>query len=156
MQRGKLGLHRLDDIERRTVPVLENLQQYSALSVRSHNVRLHFEAVVHVGDVPDKGHHAVFHFNRNVVQRVEQAGRIVHLHLVLNISDFRRAAGERQVLRVDRIIDVTRGNSFGLQLRRIQVDHDLPNFAAKRRRQRETVNGGKLLADSEDAVSVEV
>ena len=49
------------------MPILENLQEHSAFAVRSHDVRLHFEAIVDMRNIAYKSHHAILHFDRDVV-----------------------------------------------------------------------------------------
>ena len=63
---------------------------------------------------------------------------------------------QRQVLGVDRVDDVERRQPLGLQLQRIDIDHDLAVFAAGRGRQRDAVDRRELLPQAVDAVVVEL
>ena len=71
-------------------------------------------------------------------------------------ADLRCARRQRQVLRIDRVDDVERRQALGQQLRRVDIDHDLPVFAAGGRRQRDAGDRRQLLAHAIDAVVVEL
>ncbi|MET3256972.1 hypothetical protein ABIA29_007216 [Bradyrhizobium japonicum] len=75
---------------------------------------------------------------------------------VLGVPDLRRAGRQRQILGVDRIDDVERRQSARQELVRIDIDHDLPVFAAGRRGKGHPRNGSQLLADPVDAEIVEL
>src|SRR5580692_7318107 len=72
------------------------------------------------------------------------------------VADFRRPGGHREILDVDGIDHVQRSQSLGLQRQRVDIDHDLPIFAAGRGWQRDAVNGSKLLSQSIDAIVIEL
>ena len=74
----------------------------------------------------------------------------------LCVADLRRARRQCQVLGVDGIDDVERRQSLGLQLQRVDIDHDLAVLAAGRRRKRDAVDRRELLAQPVDAVIVEL
>ena len=69
---------------------------------------------------------------------------------------FAVARRQRQVLGVDGIDDVDRRQSLGLQLQRVDIDHDLAVFAASRRGKRDAMDGRELLAQPVDAVIVKL
>ncbi len=63
---------------------------------------------------------------------------------------------QRQVLGIDRIHDVERRQSPGQQLVRVDIDHNLPIFAAGRRRQRDAGNRRQILANAVNTEIIEL
>ena len=80
----------------------------------------------------------------------------VGAHGELRIADLGETRRQRQVLGVDRVDHIQRRQPLGLELERIDVDHDLAVLAAGRRRQRDAVDRRELLAQPVDAVIVEL
>jgi hypothetical protein len=148
-------LHAIDDGQRRRVAVLDDAQQDRAATVRAHDVLLHGIAVVHLAHVLYEYSGAVHKFDRYVVEIFDGAGNGVGADTELGVAYLRRAGWQRKVLSVDGIDNVDWGQPFGLQLQRVDIDHDLAVFAAGRGGKRDAVDGRQLLPQTVDAVVVE-
>src|SRR6516225_12246692 len=61
-----------------------------------------------------------------------------------------------QVLRVDRVDHVSRGQASSLKLQRIDIDHDLPVLAAVRGGECDALDRRKLLAQIVEAIVIEL
>ncbi len=95
----QLGFYRIDDVERRTVAVLDNLEQYSAFAVGPDNIRLDFKPVMHMGDVPHISDDAIIDLDWEIVQGIEDVRRVVHADGILSVADLRGATGQSEILR---------------------------------------------------------
>jgi hypothetical protein len=149
-------LHRIDDGERGGIAVLDDGEQHRAVAVGAHHVLLHRVAVMHLADVLDEHGGTARILDRDVVEIVDGGRNRVGAHGELGVADLGEARRQRQVLGVDGVDDVERGQPLGLQLERVDVDHDLAVLAAGWRRQRHAVDRGELLAQAVDAVVVEL
>ena len=152
----KRRLHAPHHVERRGIAVLDHGQQNGAQAVLAHDVLLHGIGIAHLADILHEHRGPVGKFQRDVVQVGDGGGDRVGFDGVLLVADLRRAGGQRQILRVDRVHHVERGQPLGEQLRRVEIDHDLPVFAASRRRKRDAVDRRQLLAQAIDAVIVKL
>ncbi len=126
------------------------------LALSANDVLLDQPAVVNLPDVLDEHRRAVDEFDGDVVEVVDRRRQRVGPHRVLEVSYLRRSGRDGEVLRIDGVDDVERGQAFGLQFQRVDIDHDLPIFPARRRRQRDAVNRRELLAHPIEAVVVEL
>ena len=124
----------VDDVERRGAAVLQHRQQHAARAVVAHDVGLRREAVAHLGDVAQIGDGAVHRAHRQVVQARDGVGEPFMPTVYSVGADLRRARGQDQVLRVDRVDDVDRREALGLQRRVVEVDRDEALLAAVRER----------------------
>ena len=68
-------------------------------------------------------------FDGQTVQLGDGVGRAIHLDREFGLANFGRARGQGQVLGIDGIDDVARGQAIGLQRRRVQIDGDGAAFA---------------------------
>ena len=94
--------------------------------------------------------------HRDVVERLEDVGRRVGADDVLGRPHLRRAGRQDDVLRVERVRDVDRRQTLGVERVRVEVDHDLPRLAAAGQRHLRALHGGELRADEVQAVVVEL
>jgi hypothetical protein len=148
----QLGLELVDDVEGRRAAVLQGRQEHGALAVLPHDVRLHLEAVAHLGDVAQDDGRAADLLDREVVQRIDHFRAAVEADVVLALAHLERARGQDQVLEVDRLGDVPSRQPLGGQLDRVDVDHDLAGLAAERRRHGGALDGEQLRAEIVEAV----
>ncbi|ARF90813.1 putative autotransporter protein [Burkholderia cenocepacia] len=149
-------LHLVDDRQRRCAAGLLDRQQRRALAVHPHDVGLRRVAVANVRDVAHVHDVAADRLHRQVVQRGDRLRAAVHLHVVFVRADFRGAARQDQVLRVDRVHDVDRREPLRLQRARIEIDDDLADLAAERQRHRRALDGRELRADEAVAEVVQL
>ena len=149
-------LDRIDHCQRRRVAVLDDAEQHGAPAVGAHDILLHGVAVVHLADVLHEHGLPVDVFHRDVVEVGDFGRHRVGAHGELRVADLGQARGQRQVLSVDCVDHVERGQSFRLQLERVDIDHDLPILAAGRGRERDAVDRRQLLPQTVDAVVVEL
>jgi hypothetical protein len=145
-----------DDCDGRGIAVLEDAQQDGASAIVAHDVLLHRPAVVHLADVLEEHGLAIEVFDRNVVEIGDAHGHRIGAHRVLCIAELGETRGQSQVLGVDRVHDIRRGQASCLKLQRIDIDHDLPGLAAVWGWKGHTLHRGKLLAQVVDPVVVEL
>ena len=130
------------------------------LAFGANDVLLDKPAVVNLPDILDENRRAnlpaVDEFDRDVVEIVDRRRQRIGPHRVLEVSHLRRSGRDSERLRIDGVDDIVWGQAFGLQLQRVDIDHDLPIFSAGRGRQRDAVNWRELLAHPVDAVIVEL
>ena len=119
-----------DDIERRDRAGLQHHHQHRAVAVDMHDVGLRRVAVADGGDVAHIDHGAVDGLDREIAELLDLDRRIVELDGVFETADLFRADRGDQVLRRQRVGDVLARQTACLQRRRIEVDLDLPLFAA--------------------------
>ena len=147
---------RVDDRERGGVAVLDDAEENRLLAFSANDVLLDQPAIVNLSDVLDEYRRAVDEFDGSIVEVVDRRRQRVGPHRVLEISDLRGSGRDGEVLRIDGVDDVERGQAFGLKFQRVDINHDLPIFSAGRGRQRNAVNWRELLAHPIDAVVVEL
>ena len=105
------GAHPVDDIEGRSVAVLDDAEQNGALAILADDVLLHRRAVANLADVLDEDRRAVGELDGNIVELVDRARRGVGAHGVLRVGDLHLARRQRQVLRIDRVHHVERASA---------------------------------------------
>ncbi len=149
-------LDRVDDAERRGVAVLDDAEQHRAAALGAHHVLLHQGTVADVAYVLEEDGGAARELHGDAVEIVEDERHRIGADGILGVADLRGAGRQGQVLGVDGIDHVQRGQSLRLQLGRIEIDHDLPVAAAGRRRKRHAMDRGQALAQPVDAVIVEL
>ena len=149
-------LDRIDDRQSRGVAVLDDAEQHRALAVRPHDVLLHQIAVADVADVPEEDGSAVRIADRNIVERLDCRRHRIGADGVVGFADLLVAAGEGQVLRVDRVHHLQRSEALGQQLCLIDVDHDLPVLSAGGCGQCDAVDRRDHLPQPVDTVVVEL
>jgi len=149
-------VHGIDDGQGRGVAVLDDAEQHRTAAVLPHHVLLHQPAVMDLADILDEDGGAVHDLDRNIVEIVDRGRRRIGADDILRPAEFRGARRQGQVLRVDRVDHIERGQPLGEQLVGIDIDHDLAVFAARRRRQRDAGYRRELLADAIDAVIIEL
>ncbi len=149
-------LQLLDDRERRRAALLDDGEQHRAPAVLADDVRLHREAIAHVAHVAHVDDGAVDVLHGQVVERCHRVGAAVETHAVFLRPELHGAGGQRQVLEVDGGADVGRGDALRQQRLRIEIHHDLARLAAVGQGQRDARDRRDLLADSIDAVVVEL
>ena len=130
--RGSTAADAVHHVERGGIAGLEHGEQRAAPAVLPHDVGLRREAVAHVGDVAQVDGGVADHLDRQVVQLRHRAGGRVQAHVVLELADLGGAGRQHQVLQVDGVEHVGRGQPLRLQHARVQVDHHLPLLAAVR------------------------
>ena len=91
------------------------------------------------------------HLDRQVGQLRHRAGGRVQVHVVLEPTDLGGAGRQHQVLQVDGVEDVGRGQPLGLQHARVQVHHHLPLLAPERERDGHAPDRHELGAQEVDA-----
>src|SRR5271165_367884 len=109
-----------------------------------------------MAEIPDENRGAVGVFDWNVVQVVDGRRYCIGAHGVLGVADFRGAGGQGQVLGVDGVRHIERGQPLGQQLCRVEIDHDLAIFAAGRRRKGDAVDRRQPLPQIVEAVIIEL
>jgi hypothetical protein len=85
---------------------------------------------MHLPDIPNEDRLPVDVFDRDVVEIGDCRGHRIGAHRVLRVADLGEPGGQRQIVGVDRVHDVRRGQAPGLEFDRVDVDHDLPELAA--------------------------
>ena len=146
----------VDDRDGRGIAVLEDAQQHGAPAVVADDVLLHRPAVVHLADILEEHRLPVGVFDRNVIEVGDGHGHRIGAHRVLRVADLGETRRQGQVLGIDRVHHVRRGQASGLKLERVDVDHDLPVLAAVRGRKGHARHRGKLLAQVVEPVIVEL
>ncbi len=111
---------------------------------------------MHLADVLEEHRLPVDVFDGNVVEIRDAHGHRIGAYRVLRIAELRETRRQGQVLSIDRVHHVRRGQASGLKLERVDIDHDLPGFAAVRCGKGHTLHRGKLLAQVVDPVVVEL
>jgi hypothetical protein len=146
----------VDDRHRRGVAVFEHAQQHGTPAVVADDVLLHGPAVMHLADVLEEHRLPIDIFDRNVVEISDAHGHRVGAHRVLRVADLGEARRQRQVLSIDSVHHVCRGQASGLKLDWIDIDHDLPVLAAIRGGKRHALNRRKLLPQVVEPVVIEL
>src|SRR5436190_1656806 len=130
------------DVEVNTSPrVLDELNDLPIKTVNGATIYL--RDVAHLGDIAEINRSAVDRFDGQIIQFVEHARAGVDLDVVFRRADFGGAAGQNEVLRVDGVDDVLRGEAFGLQRGQIEVHGDDPCFSAVRPGHGRAQHGGQ-------------
>src|SRR4051794_10123977 len=136
--------------------MLQNGQISRTLAVDVHHVGLHCKAVGHLADIAYRYGRAIEYTNRQSIEPVHARGAGIQLHIVLAITQPRRARRHDHVGRLQRVHDIDRGKPFRLQSRLIKVDVDLPRLAAKRTGRGQTWDREQSDADEVQAVVVDL
>ena len=143
-------LHAVDDRDRVGVAALLHHRQVDRrLAVDGHDVVLDLMGVLGAADVAHGHRRAADGLQRNAVDVGNRAELAVGEDGVVERPDLHVARRQNQVGVVDGAHHVHRAHLVRLQLRRIDVDHDLAVLAAERRRHRRAVHAGQLVADGE-------
>src|SRR5204863_3070378 len=121
-------LHPLDDVERGGIRGFEDSQQRRAYPVLRDDACLHGETVAHLRHIADVHHRAIDLLDRKIVEHVEHFGAAVETDVVFAIADLLGARGQDNVLRVDGVAYVYRGEAFAEKFLWIDVHHDLPRL----------------------------
>ena len=146
---GRNGQHPLDavhNLQGGGVAVLQHRHDCPADAVLPHDVGLRRKPVAHVGHVAYIDGGAVHGLHRQLVQLGDGLRRAVHLDLVFQRPDLRRARGQDQILRVDRIDHIDRRKPVGLQAGHVEIDLDLTLLAAVGPRNGQAGHGDQLRA----------
>ncbi len=120
------------------------------------DVLLHRPAVMHLADILQEYSRSVGVSDRNIVEVVDGGGHRIGAHRVLSVPDLGETRRQGQVLGIDRVHHVCRRQTSGLELDRVDVDHDLPVLAPVRSRKCHTGHRGKLLAQIVQPVIVQL
>src|SRR6202007_2847979 len=144
------------DRDRRGIAVLDDAHQDRATPVRANDVLLNRPAVVHLPDIPQKHCLPIDIFDRNVVEVDDGRRHRIGAHRVLRVADLGETRRQCQALGVDRVHHVQRSQALGLELDRVDIDHDLPELAPIRSRHGNAVHRGELLAQVVQSVIVEL
>ena len=131
---GDHRLHPVDDRERRRGGVLDDHQVRRALAVHTDDVRLHLVRVRDRRHVAERDRRAVDDLDRQRVEVLRGERAAVQLDRVLAIADLRRAGGNDDVRRRERVADVLRREAVRVERLRLQVHHHGAAHAAERRR----------------------
>src|SRR4029077_10107599 len=150
------GPHSVDDIEGRSVAVLDDAEQDGTLAILADDVLLHRRTVANLADVLDEDSRAVGELDGNIVELVDRARRGIGAHGVLRVGDLHLARRQRQVLRIDRIHHIKRGQPACEQLVRVNIDHDLAVFSAGGCGKSNAWHRRQLLAQAINAVVVKL
>ena len=137
----------VDHRDGRSVAVLDDTQQDRAATVVADDVLLHCPAVVHLANILDEDRLPVDVFDWNVIEVLDGPGHRIGAHRILGVADLREAGRQGQVLGIDRVHDVRRGQAPRLKLDRVDIDHDLPVFSPIWRRERDARDRGELLTE---------
>src|ERR1700722_3128288 len=106
-------MDRVDDAQGRSVTVLDYAEQNRSPAVLPHDVLLHQPAVVNLADVLHEYGGPVHDLDWNIVEIVNGRGHRVGLNRILLVSDLCGAGGKRQILSIDGIHYVERGQPLG-------------------------------------------
>ena len=144
-------LHAVDDGDRVGVAaLLHHRQERRPLAVHLDDVVLDLVGVLGVADVADAHHRAV---GRRLERNPVDVGHVPELAVredrVVVRPDLHVARRQNQVRVVDGAHHVHRAHLVRLELRRIDVHHDLPVLAAERLRHRRAGHARQLVADRE-------
>jgi hypothetical protein len=140
-------LDAVDDRDRVGVASLfEDGQVDRALPVHADDVRLDRVGVGRVTHVANQDRGAPDGLQRQAVDLVGRGELAVRVEVVVGRADLHVAGGEDQVAVVDGADDVHDGQLVGLELQRVDVDHDLPVLPAERLRHGRTGDAGHLVA----------
>ncbi len=93
---------------------------------------LRLVAIVHLRHIADPDHGASHGFNGQIVQCLDHFRVAVQSDTVFGFPDFRRAAGQHEILGIERIDNIHRGQVLGFKRRQIDINGDNPRFAAGR------------------------
>ena len=96
------------------------------MSVHADDVGLRNGAVRNGGNIPEIDGGPVGFLDGEVAQAIEGGGRAVEAHIVLEGANLGGASGFNDVLVAESGEDLLRRKPFGLELLRIEVDHDGP------------------------------
>ena len=143
-------LHAVDDGDGVGVAALLHHRQVDRrLAVDGHDVVLDLVAVLGAADVAHRDRRSADGLQRDAVDVGNGAELAVGEDGVVERPDLHVARRQNQVRVVDRADHVHRAHLVRLQLRRIDVDHDLAVLAAEGRRHRRAVDAGQLVPDGE-------
>ncbi len=126
------GLDVAHDIQRRSGAGLHDRQQRAAHAVLAHGILLRREAVVNLRHVAQINRRAIHNLDWQAVQVINQARIGIHGNIVFGSANFRRAAGQNYILRVDGVDDILGDQIFRLQRGQAQIHRDDAGFAAVR------------------------
>ena len=140
----------------RTPSTTASVEAPPAPAVFPHDVLLHRPAVVRLADIPHEHGLPVDVFDRNIVELGDGRRHRIGAHRVLRVADLGETRRQSQVLRVDCVDDIRRREPFGLELDRVDVDHDLPVLAAVGSWEGHARDRSELLAQIVDPVIVEL
>ena len=102
-------------------------------------------------------HSGSAHFaNRHVVDGIHCLRTAVQPDTVLAVAHFGGTGGQDQILSVERIAHVSRGNSFGEQRLWIEIHHNLPGLAAHWQQNGRALHRSQLRPDEVCAVIVQL
>ena len=141
---GKPVLDAGDDVEGRSGADLEDRHQHALAPVELDDVGLRRRSVVDVGDVAHEDDGAVDHLDRHVVEVDDRLRRIVEVDGEFVGADLLRADRRDLVLPGERIADIVRGKTVGVQRLLIQIDLNLARRAAIGERKLRPRDGRKL------------
>ena len=147
LNRRKPVLDAGDDVEGRGGADLEDRHQHALASVELDDVGLRRRSVVDVGNVAHEDDGAVDHLDRHVVEVGDRLGRIVEVEGEFVGADLLRPDRRDLVLPGERIADIIRGKTVGVQRLLIQIDLNLARRAAIGERKLRPRDGGELGAD---------
>ncbi len=144
---------RLDAVDHRdgvdVTALLENRQIDGALSVDAHDVGLDLRGVARLTDVAHHHRRAADGLERQPVDLGDGVELTVGVDVVVERPDDHVPGRQDQVRVVDRAHDVHHAQLVGLELERIDIDHDLPIASAERLRNRGAGHIGHLIAHVE-------
>src|SRR5207244_1551592 len=118
---GQSGLHRVDNVERRRLPVPGDGNQDTARAVRAHDVVLDLKPVPDLGDVLHVDRRAIDSLDGQIIQLVENQRTAVHPDLIFRAGQLGRPRRQNQILEVQRIRYIDGRKLFRVELLRIQV-----------------------------------
>ena len=130
-----------DDVQSRRTAVLDDGDQHAAFAVLAHDIGLRREAVAHMRHFGEIGGRAVAGQHRNIVEPGDGVRRTVGGEHVLRRADLGGAGRQHQILRVDRIDHVVRGQALGQQGAGVEIDRNHALLAAERPGYRDSRNG---------------
>ena len=139
------------------LPAFWIVKRYRALPIDAHDVGLRREAVANPCDIFHVDGGAVDRLDRDAVQVGDRLRcRVGNVHVVFPGADLGVPVGRMRFCSADRIHDIRRRETLGLQCVRIQVHLHLALLAAIRIRHRRTRNRDELRPDEVETVVVEL
>ena len=119
-----------DNVEGRGGADLQHRHQYALAAIRLHDIGLRRRTVVDMGDIAHEDHHAVDHFNRQIIEIFDGFWRIVEVDRVFVGTDLFGADRRDQVLPREGAADVGRREAVGAQRILVEVDLHLAGGTA--------------------------
>ena len=131
-----------DDVQRRSIAILQDRQQRTALPVLPHDIALDRKTVPNLSNVAQVDHRSVHLLDRQPVHFSNRIGAGVQPHIIFIRANLRCSRRQHQILRGERRGYVRGRQAPSLHCVRVQIDHDLATTTAIWQRNGRTLHGG--------------